>query len=71
MKAYNAPNLSLVDLSVNERVAISVCEIDGIIWIIKDDGTRVAIRFENQTDDGHYWPLAGCAIAVYPDKLYS
>lgn len=69
MKNYLPPEINCVDLTVSERVASTICEKEGILWV-KNNGVWIAFTIDSpalnaeQTDT-----LPGCVMSVYADGL--
>lgn len=69
MKVYSVPTILHVDMTINERLAASVCEKDGLFWT-KIGGQWYAYEFSSPTFDLiNQKPLANCAYVVYSDGL--
>lgn len=70
MKQYSTPLIEQINLSTNERVAATICEKEGLLWV-KVNNKWYAYEFSGPAWDSiSQKALPGCSYGVYTDGLY-
>lgn len=69
MRLYEKPVIRQVDVSLSERVASAICQVDGITWVWMGSYWK-AFAFESPSfSDTMTSTKPGCVVGVYVDGL--